>query len=267
MLISGLRKQSKLSAIDTRLLVCHVLNWSHAKFISEANYYILTDEEYKLYNSLYKQCLEGKPLSYILGYKEFYSRSFKVTPATLIPRPETEILVDLALKVSDVNSRVLELGTGTGCIAISLKLEKPLLNVDAIDISLDALAIAVENAKKLCAKVNLYQSDWFNNVTGKFDVIISNPPYIEHNDSHLNNLQYEPKIALTDFADGLSCLEHIIAQSVLYLNKGGYLLLEHGYNQGSAVRQMIRANALFTGVETICDYAGLERVTLARRLR
>lgn len=260
--ISNLLKASELSRIDSRLLLCHILNWSHAKFISDANYQ-LTSAEYEAYLAIYNKCRHGYPLSYILGYKEFYSRKFKVTSSTLIPRPETELLVDLVLKLTKPGNRILDLGTGSGCIAISIKLENPQLRLEAVDISLDALAIARENASGLNAEIHLYQSDWFSGIAGKFSVIVSNPPYIENNDPHLANLQHEPQVALTDFADGLSCIQHIVTNAPEYLEKSGYLLFEHGYNQGDLVRNIF-SNGPFTDIQTICDYAGLERVTFAK---
>jgi release factor glutamine methyltransferase len=287
-------RKSKLDSLDTRLLLAHILNCTKEKLITNADYE-LSENEYQQFIHDYVKRLAGMPLSYILGYKEFYSRLFKVTVDTLIPRPETEFLVDLVLKlckeqtqfkISDglqhkrvidesldfknesilpprdiqQNLSLLELGTGTGCIAISCKLENPCLQVTATDNYPATLEVAISNAKTYDADIKFIQSDWYSDITDQFDIIVSNPPYIEADDEHLINLTYEPQYALTDFADGLSCIRQIVSDAPTYLKNRGYLILEHGYNQGEQVR-LILSNQGFNDVRTILDYASQERVT------
>ncbi|MBP9743657.1 MAG: peptide chain release factor N(5)-glutamine methyltransferase, partial [Burkholderiales bacterium] len=210
----------------------------------------------------------GYPLNYIVGYREFYSRRFRVTGNTLIPRPETELLVDEVLKLSprvQDGASVLDLGTGSGVIAVSIKLELPHFKVDAVDKFPQTLAIAQFNAKNLNAEVNFYISNWYTNIKNQYDIIVSNPPYIAKDDKHLANLTFEPQAALTDFGDGLGCLRHIIGEAANYLKLNGWLIVEHGFDQGQSVRNFY-ANAGFIKIKTIQDYASLDRITIGCKL-
>lgn len=272
---------SKLDKLDTRLLLGHVLGFSRVELITRDDY-PLTPAQYDSYVTLYTKCLSGIPIAYILGYKEFYSRRFMVTPDTLIPRPETELLVDTVLSLANSGDRVLDLGTGSGCIAISCKLENQTLNVSATDKYSETLAIAKENANILGAEVKFIQSDWLNGITDKYDIIVSNPPYIEPDDEHLKLLTFEPQAALTDFRDGMSAIKQIIAGSLKNLygdslespenhipvisnrHCNGYLLIEHGYNQGKATSDLMLSYG-FKDVRTIRDYANLDRITMGKR--
>jgi release factor glutamine methyltransferase len=179
----------------------------------------------------------------------------------LVPRPETELLVDLALDaLRDRSSpRILDLGTGSGCIAISLALERRDADVVAADVSADALVVARRNAASLGARVQFECSDWFSRIGGSYDLIVANPPYVAAGDPHLAALSHEPAGALTDHGDGLGCLRKIIAAAPRFLRPGAHLLLEHGHDQGDSVRRLL-TEAGFAAVRTVRDAAGLERV-------
>jgi release factor glutamine methyltransferase len=207
----------------------------------------------------------GEPIAYLVGYREFYGHRFGVTPAVLIPRPETEHLVDEALKVLArlVRPSVLDLGTGSGAIALALALARPDARVTAADRSRVALAVARENGATLKGSVNWVESDWYEALRGtRYDLIVSNPPYVAVNDRHLleGDLRFEPREALTDGSDGHGALGRIIRGARAHLEPGGWLLLEHGFDQASAVRQTL-AEAGFDGVTTRKDLAGLDRVS------
>ena len=222
----------------------------------------------------------GEPVAYLLGEKEFYGRRFTVSSAVLVPRPETELLVQLALqRLQRLRApRVLDLGTGSGCIAITLALECANARVVAVDRSAAALAIAGGNAQQLgapsppagegqgrggisplTARIEFLRSDWFERVTGHFDVIVANPPYVAAADPHLAALAHEPQHALVAGADGLDDLRRIVAGAPAHLNPGGWLAVEHGHDQGAGVRELF-AYAGFEDIETHRDLAGVERV-------
>ena len=210
----------------------------------------------------------GEPMAYILGWRGFYGRDFKVSPAVLIPRPETEHLLEAALDRLPENGRAWDLGTGSGILAVSLKLERPDACVLASDISSDALAVARENAAVLGADITWAQGSWLDvqpPPNGRMDMLLSNPPYIEADDVHLTqgDLRFEPPHALSDFADGLTAYRTITAGARQFLRQGGWLLFEHGWNQAAAVRALLHENG-FEAVETLPDLAGHERVTLGR---
>ncbi len=260
--ICNLCNQTILELLDFKLLLRYVTGFNQVELITKNEYELSQDELVKL-NNLVARRQKGEPLHYILGYKEFYSREFRVTPDTLIPRPETELLVDKVLSIAIPNARLLDLGTGSGCIAVACKLENPNLDVVAVDKYSDTLEVACTNAIQLGAKIKCILSDWFSNVDGLFDVIVSNPPYIAHDDVHLGSLQFEPQHALTDNLDGFSHIKQIIRGSIAHLKKGGYLLFEHGFEQGEMSRKLLH-NAGFIDIETIQDYASLDRITLGK---
>ena len=261
-------RQAELEPLDIKLLIRYVTGFSSVELITH-NDYPLNKAQLLQLNALIQRRKNGEPLHYILGYKEFYSREFIVTPDTLIPRPETELLVEKVLEITNIiakqNIEILDLGTGSGCIAITCKLENPLLQIYAVDKYQATLDIAIKNAKQLGADIKFILSDWFDFISDRFDIIVSNPPYIALADAHLNDLQFEPQYALTDAHDGLKHIKHIITYAHNYLNQNGYLLFEHAYNQGKLVRELFQANA-FTNVETLQDYSGLDRITLGKHI-
>jgi release factor glutamine methyltransferase len=206
--------------------------------------------------------LAGEPMAYLLQAQEFYGHRLRVTPDVLIPRPETELLVDLALAALPAErrqARVLDLGTGSGCIAIALAAARPGWTVLGIERSAAALALARDNSRERGVAVLFAAGDWYAPVAGRFDLIVSNPPYVAAGDPHLAQLRYEPRTALTDGGDGLSALRRIIEGAPAHLQAGGRLLVEHGFDQGEAVRAMLHA-AGFDAVETARDLEGRERV-------
>lgn len=255
-----------VNKLDKQVWLGKITGFSRAQLISRDDYY-LNPQQLQQYHAGVVRLKSGEPLAYLMGTKEFYSREFKVTPATLIPRPETELLVDTILERAKHGGQVLDLGTGSGCIAISLKLERPDLAVIAVDFSPAALAVAGENAKRLTAEVQFKLSDWFTAIADEdlFAIIVSNPPYIEKTDHHLVDLAYEPLTALTDFSDGLECIRQITSGAPQHLDTDGWLLVEHGHNQGLAAREIF-AQVGLQNISTITDYAGIERITLGQKL-
>lgn len=210
----------------------------------------------------------GEPVAYLLGVREFFGRDFSVSPAVLIPRPDTEVLVETALeKLRGMASpKVLDLGTGSGCIAVTLALEAPHAAVTAIDASAVALEQARANGERLGAQVRFLHGDWFAPVAGEhFDVIVSNPPYIADADPHLSqgDLRFEPASALSSGPVGLDDIRRIAAAAPNHLTPGGWLMLEHGYDQAEAVAEILAANG-FTAIEQQRDLADIIRVTLGR---
>lgn len=212
---------------------------------------------------------QGEPVAYLLGEREFYGRRFRVSPAVLIPRPETELIVDtvLARVPRDAAIRILDLGTGSGALAVSLALELPAAQVTAVDISPAALAVASANAQQLGACVRCLESDWFAALQGElFDLIVSNPPYVAAGDPHLDegDVRFEPPGALASGPAGLDDLARIAAEAPAHLASGGHLLMEHGYDQGAAVRALLQAQG-FVEVASARDLAGIERIGFGRR--
>jgi release factor glutamine methyltransferase len=209
----------------------------------------------------------GEPLAYLRGAQEFYGRPFRVTPDVLVPRPDTETLVEVALECLRPlqRPRILELGTGSGCIAITLQLERPDARIVATDIAPAALAVARDNARALGAAPEFVLTHWYAAFapSAEFDLIVSNPPYVAANDPHLADLGHEPSRALTDGADGLQCLSDIIAGARAHLSAGAWLVLEHGYDQAAAVRERLQG-AGFGDVASHRDAGGHLRVSRGR---
>lgn len=220
---------------------------------------------YARFGALLARRLAGEPVAYLTGQREFYGRVFEVGPAVLIPRPETERLVELALERMPPGESlsVLDLGTGSGCIAITLALERPQARVTAVDRAPAALAIARRNADILNATVEFLDSDWFAALGGRrFDLIVANPPYVAHGDPHLSqgDLRFEPASALAAGADGLEDLRALTTAAPAHLVPGGALLLEHGWNQAEAVRGLLHT-AGFAAPATWYDLAGQPRIS------
>ena len=224
----------------------------------------LTSEQQALLESALERRLRGEPIAYITGTKEFYGLPLHVDARVLDPRDDTETLVDWALELLHAQAhpqpRVVDLGTGSGAIALALKSQCPQAQVEAVDASVDALDVARANAQRLGLDVHWRQGSWLEGAQGRFDLIVSNPPYIAAADPHLQALRHEPLSALASGADGLDDIRAIIAQSVQHLHPGGWLLLEHGYDQAEAVAARMTASG-FTLVQTRHDLAGVARCT------
>ena len=256
---------------DIQVLLGHALGVSRAYLLAHAED-VLTPDALARGNALLERRLAGEPVAYILGQKEFYGLDLQVTPAVLIPRPETELLVELALALipCDAPREILDLGTGSGAIAIALARNRPSARVVAVDSSAAALAVARANAAALQAgNVQFAQSDWFGALgVRKFDIIVSNPPYVAAQDPHLRqgDLCFEPNAALVGGADGLACIRTIVAGAKAYLWPGGWLLLEHGYDQAEACQALLHAHG-FREVVSYPDLAGTLRVTAGRSIQ
>ncbi len=226
----------------------------------------LTKHSIQLYLALLQRRVSGEPIAYIIGVKEFWSLPFRVSPATLIPRPDTEVLVESVLEHFGELDRIhcLDLGTGTGAIALALASEKPNWKIDAVDFNIDAVKLAQQNAQDLeLTQVNIFHSNWFSAINEKkFDVIVSNPPYIDALDEHLNqgDVRFEPESALVADEHGLGDIKHIAQQALNFLNASGALFFEHGFEQGEAVRNILTALG-YDNAKTVRDFNGHERIT------
>jgi release factor glutamine methyltransferase len=247
---------------EARLLLQHVLGASHAELATHPERR-LSAEEAARFAALAMRRAAGEPVAYLLGEAEFYSLDFRVTPDVLIPRPETELLVDIALeKMADCACRILDLGTGSGCLAVTLARHLPQAQVTAVDVSPAALAVARRNAERHGVALRLVQSDWFAALDDeRYDLIVSNPPYIAAGDAHLaqGDLRFEPPQALASGIDGLDALRRIVAAAPRYLEAGGWFFFEHGYDQAAAAAQLL-AQAGFTHIAQRADLAGILRV-------
>jgi len=251
--------------LEARILASHVLMVETVWLLAHDTDTLGTAQAAAL-EAIVCRRLTGEPVAYILGAREFYGRWFRVGPATLIPRPETEHLIDAALARAPVNARVLDIGAGSGCIAISLKLERPDLRLTSVDISPAALAVARDNGARLCAEVEWLESDLFDTLAGRtFGLIVANPPYVAEADPHLTlgDCRFEPYAALASGPDGLDAIRAIIRQAPAYLLAGGWLLLEHGWEQGTAVARLL-AEAGFGDLFMDRDLAGQARVSGGR---
>ncbi len=260
--IDSLLKNPPLDALETRILLGHVLQLTRVQLITQSERALSADEARHL-STLVQRRRDGEPIAYLVGAREFYGLSFEVTPDVLIPRPETELLVELALQHAAPRSRILDLGTGSGAIAVALAHARPDLAVTALDLSAAALAVAQRNAARHRVEIHFLHSDWFGALQNqRFDLIVANPPYIVAGDVHLaqGDLRFEPLGALTDHADGLSALRIIIGGAAAHLAPHGMLLVEHGYDQASAVRDLFAA-AGWQQIQSWRDLAGIERVS------
>lgn len=253
---------------DARILLQSVLKVNHAYLIAHSDQSLIPIQ-IQNFQLLVTRRTNGEPIAYIIGEREFYSMKFKVKPAVLITRPETELLVDLALEriALDLPCKVLDLGTGSGAIAITIAKLRPLANVTAVDSSIEAIAVAKKNVKYLgVSNVCVIASDWFGEFAGeRFDLIVSNPPYVVIGDPHLSqgDLRFEPRLALVAGSDGLDCIRLIIASAVSHLAVGGWLLLEHGYDQAEISKQLLE-KAGFSDIFSCSDLAGVIRASGGR---
>ncbi len=251
--------------LDVELLLCHVLQKDRTWLFTWPDK-TLDEEQLARFEALFERRKLGEPVAYILEQREFWSLPLKVSPATLIPRPDTEVLVEavLSLGLTD-GARVLDLGTGTGAVALALASEKKHWQISAVDFSGDAVALAKENSSNLGLPLDCFQSDWFSNIASerRFDLIVSNPPYIDNNDPHLQqgDVRFEPSSALVSASQGFADIEEIISGATQFLTPGGCLAFEHGWKQGEGARERLGA-AGFSQVETRKDLNGNDRVTL-----
>jgi release factor glutamine methyltransferase len=253
--------------LEARILAAHALGVGRAWLIAHDRDQ-LGDHQAAAIEALLARRLDGEPVAYILGEREFYGRSFRVTPATLIPRPETEHLVEAALQRMPTQQPidVLDIGTGSGCIAITLKLERPAWQVTAVDISQPALAVAQSNAACLGAEVAFIESDLFSALAGRrFDLIVSNPPYVAAEDGHLGqgDVRFEPLHALASGPEGLNAIRQIVKSAPTHVLPGGWLMLEHGWDQGEAIGKLL-TQAGFAEVFLERDLARQARVSGGR---
>jgi release factor glutamine methyltransferase len=259
---------ARIGATDARVLLAHVTGRNAAYLIAHPETGMRQQQEIA-YRSLVERREAGEPVAYLTGEREFYGRPFKVSPAVLIPRPETELLVDLALERigTAAAARILDVGTGSGCVAIAIASERSHCKIVALDQSYEALAVARRNAFELrVGNVAFLQSNWFEALRDEhFDVIVSNPPYVAAGDPHLGagDLRFEPKAALESGPDGLDAIRHLAARSAKHLAPGGWLLVEHGHDQGPLVRGLFET-AGFAEVFSETDLADIQRVTGGR---
>jgi len=257
-------------AIDARVLLCFCLDKPFSYLLTWPDR-LLDDEVLIQVNKLKDRRLNGEPIAYITGVREFWSLNFKVTPAVLIPRAETELMVEWALDIIEKSNnkqfKILELGTGSGAIAIALAKEHPELSIIATDFSDEALKIAKENAKlNHCVNITFLQGSWFDCINNqRFDLVLSNPPYIDQADRHLarGDLVFEPTSALVAAKEGLADLEQIINDAKQYLNAGGRLGLEHGFEQGLLVINLM-SNYGYIDAKILQDLANLDRLSICR---
>ena len=248
---------------ETELLLAQALNWSRSRvlaFAEEVIEDVIDASRFAQLKDHLARLHGGEPLAYITGHREFFSLEFAVTPDVLIPRPDTELLVELALEHSPEGARVADLGTGSGAIAISLKHARPDLQLTATDVSEAALHLAKQNAARHNCSIDFILSDWLQQLSGPLEVIVTNPPYVRPNDPHLPGLRFEPASALIANAEGLADIQQICAQAPHALTAGGKLMIEHGYDQAEDVAELLRAQG-FSAVCTHRDLAGHPRVT------
>lgn len=256
--------QAGLDRVDAHQLLGHLLQRERSWLIAHDDAQ-LTETQQQQWTGLVRRRLDGEPVAYLLGEREFHGLKLQVSPAVLVPRPDTEVLVDWALEclqtLATPRPKVIDLGTGSGAIALALRHRWPTAELTALDASADALAVAQANAQRLRLPVRFLLSDWWQAVDGEtFDLAVSNPPYIAGDDPHLPALRHEPRQALTPGGDGLDALRALVRDAAPHLCPGAWLLFEHGWDQAAAVQTLL-GNAGFQAVQTRQDLAGLDRCT------
>lgn len=261
MTIAEALASSGIDPREARLLLARVTGFSEASVLASSERSLPPEHEDRFMDAAARR-RNGEPVAYILGEKEFYGLRLAVNPAVLIPRPETELLVELALKREF--SGALDLGTGSGAIALALKHERPGARVVAVESSMAALVVAQRNGKALGLHVEWRHGRWFEPVRGeRFEVVVANPPYVAAGDPHLADLRFEPASALVSGSDGLAAMREIIPAARRHLQRGGWLFVEHGLRQDPAVRALMQASGL-EEVRTWPDLAGIGRVSGGR---
>jgi release factor glutamine methyltransferase len=266
--VRGALASSGLIPSEGRILLAHVLNCDRGWLIAHGDNE-LAPEQAKAFEALARRRHSGEPVAYLTGRREFHGLDLEVSPAVLIPRPETELLVELALaRIGEQDAaRLLDLGSGSGAIALAIAHSRPLCSVLGVDVSAPALALARSNAQRLgIANAIFIESDWFDDVPREaFALVVSNPPYVANNDIHLTqgDLRFEPPGALRGGIDGLAAIRKVVAGAADFLEPGGWLLIEHGYNQAESVQSLL-VDAAYSGIESRRDLAGIPRVTFGQ---
>ncbi|MCR9262250.1 MAG: peptide chain release factor N(5)-glutamine methyltransferase [Pseudomonadaceae bacterium] len=257
-----LQQTSDLPLIECELLLGEVMVLSRAQILAYPDRAIPANALQQLQPTI-EQLRAGQPFAYITGEREFWGLNFRVTADVLIPRPETELLVELVVELAPQGGNVVDLGTGSGAIAIAVKSERPDLAVTAVDKSGAALKIARHNACRLKADIAFHQQSWLQGSNAVWDIVVSNPPYIAERDPHLAALRAEPRLALVAGTDGLDAIRQIIPAASKQMHQNGYLLIEHGFDQAESVQQLMSVAGL-ANVHSRKDLAGINRVTLAQ---
>ncbi len=259
--IEGLLKLALIDPLEARILLAHALKCTRVQLVIRSKD-ALTPQQVTEVSELFMRRMQGEPIAYLTGEREFHGLRFEVTPDVLIPRPETELLVELAMEKLPKGGSVIDLGTGSGAVSVTLAHERRDAKISATDVSEAVLAVARRNAAHHGVSLRFIHSDWYAKVDGTFDVIVSNPPYIAAGDPHLTqgDLRFEPRSALTDDANGMMHIGAIIDGAAKHLKQGGWLLLEHGYDQAAAVRALL-TRAGWQQVQSWQDLSGIERVS------
>jgi len=256
-----------LERLDAQLLLLHALGRAESDraWLLAHDADPLAADTYAAFAALCTRRATGEPLAYIVGHKEFFGLDLRVDRRVLVPRPETETLVEWALETMEERASAIDLGTGSGAIALALKHARPQARVEAVDESGPALELARENARRLALDVRFAAGSWLAHTEDRYDLIVSNPPYVVDDDPHLAALQHEPLSALQAGPDGLRAIREIVGQAPHHLRRDGWLMLEHGWHQAESVRGLLRAAGL-RDVASRCDLAGIERCSGGRWL-
>ncbi len=257
-----IKQQNDLPRLDCELTLCHILEVNRASILARPERPLAARELVEI-NRWADALRNDIPFAYLAGEQEFWGLSLAVSPQVLVPRPETERLVESALALLQSGANILDLGTGSGAVALAIASERIDSKVTATDISAEALLVAKQNAEKLEIEVTFQESRWFENLTGRWQIIVSNPPYIDPADPHLEHLHAEPQHALIAHEKGLADLRQIIAEAPGYLDNKGWLLLEHGFDQAQQVRLLLKQSG-FQAVSSHRDLANIERVSVGQ---
>lgn len=253
-----------LARHDAQLLLLHCLGQGRhdRAWLLTHDTEVLTEAQQTHWQRALERRVSGEPVAYITGLKDFFGLTLSVDARVLDPRPDTETLVEwaLALLPAEARLRVLDLGTGSGAVALAVQHQRPHCEVCAVDVSQEALEVARANAQRLNLPVQFVHSHWLDKVQGRFDLIVSNPPYVAEGDPHMPALRHEPRQALTSGPSGLQDIDHIVAHAPQYLQRGSWLLLEHGWDQAQAVQKLL-SHAGFSNIQTRQDLAGVDRCT------